>query len=64
MMHLKDSPAARLAATSRTVESLCAKIHMKLDSFEETYDELSPRELSRTLQTCMIALLPAAILYV
>ena len=49
---LKESLAARLAATSCTVESqyMCAKIHMKLDSFEETYDEMPPRELSRTFK--------------
>jgi hypothetical protein len=44
---LKDSLAARPAATSRAVESLCAKVHIKLDTFEDTYDEMSPRELSR-----------------
>ena len=47
---LKESLAARPAATPRTVESLCTKIHMKLDSFEETYDEMPPRELDRTFK--------------
>ena len=47
---LKESLAARLAATSRAVESLCAKVHIKLDTFEDTYDEMSPRELSRAFE--------------
>ena len=65
---LKESLAARLAATPRTVESLvlCAKIHMKLDRFEETYDEMPRPQESWAAHSkkCMIKLLPAAILYV
>ena len=47
---LEKSLASRLYATSRAVESLCAKVHIKLDKFEDTYDEMSPRELSRAFE--------------
>ena len=47
---LKESFAARLAATPRIVESLRAKIHRKLDSFEETCDEMPPGELGSTFK--------------
>jgi hypothetical protein len=61
---LKESLAARLAATPRAVGSLCAKVHIELGTFEDTYDEMPPRELSRAFGNCMITLLPAAIRYV
>ena len=47
---LEKSLAARLSAASRAVESLCAKVHIKPDKCEDTYDEMSPRELSRAFE--------------